>query len=448
MSQTRRAVIAPDALDRLVEALRDRGYRVLGPTVRDGAIVYDDLESADELPIGWTDRQDGGTLPARAARRRGALRLRGRPPLLEALSLSAAGAPLARQPERRRHRRGRGGSRSTRRRSPSSASGRASCTRSRSRTRVFIGGKYVDRDYAARRDGAFLVAVNCFEPGGTCFCTSMGTGPKVAVGLRPGADRAARRRASLPRRGGQRSRRRGARRAAGPRRRRCRPRLRPTASVESAATRMGRTMDTFDIRDLLARNLEHPRWDEVADPLPHLRELHARLPDVLLLRGRGRDRPLRPGGRTLPGLGQLLLRRLLVHPRRQHPPVGALALPAVDDAQARHVVRPVRLVGLRRLRPLHHLVPGRHRHHRGGRGDPRDGGRQCRDSLESVLADVPFLDGLDRRPARRCSPAARATSTSPRAEPLPRGRCGRHLLHRPPRQRRARDLRAGARACA
>ena len=48
--------------------------------------------------------------------------------------------------------------------------------------RVFIGGKYVDRDYAARRDGAFLVAVNCFEPGGTCFCTSMGTGPKVESG--------------------------------------------------------------------------------------------------------------------------------------------------------------------------------------------------------------------------------------------------------------------------
>ena len=37
------------------------------------------------------------------------------------------------------------------------------------------------------------------------------------------------------------------------------------ASVESAAGKMGRTMDTFDIRDLLARNLEHPRWDEVAE---------------------------------------------------------------------------------------------------------------------------------------------------------------------------------------
>src|SRR5581483_4839387 len=48
--------------------------------------------------------------------------------------------------------------------------------------RVFIGGKHIDQDYAARREGAFVVAVNCFEPGGTCFCTSMGTGPRVQAG--------------------------------------------------------------------------------------------------------------------------------------------------------------------------------------------------------------------------------------------------------------------------
>ena len=50
------AVIAPDALELLLAALRRRGYRVVGPTVRDGAIVYADLESAAELPVGWTDR--------------------------------------------------------------------------------------------------------------------------------------------------------------------------------------------------------------------------------------------------------------------------------------------------------------------------------------------------------------------------------------------------------
>jgi ferredoxin len=36
------------------------------------------------------------------------------------------------------------------------------------------------------------------------------------------------------------------------------------AAVSGAEERMGRTLDTTDIRDLLARNLEHERWDDVA----------------------------------------------------------------------------------------------------------------------------------------------------------------------------------------
>jgi hypothetical protein len=48
--------------------------------------------------------------------------------------------------------------------------------------RVLLEGGYVDGDYAARRRDAFVVAVNCFEPGGTCFCVSMGTGPRADAG--------------------------------------------------------------------------------------------------------------------------------------------------------------------------------------------------------------------------------------------------------------------------
>jgi hypothetical protein len=45
----------------LLDSLIKRGYRVLGPTVRDGAIVYDELTSTNDLPVGWTDEQNGGT---------------------------------------------------------------------------------------------------------------------------------------------------------------------------------------------------------------------------------------------------------------------------------------------------------------------------------------------------------------------------------------------------
>jgi len=37
-----------------------RGYQVVGPTARDGAIVYEAMDSVDDLPVGWTDEHDGG----------------------------------------------------------------------------------------------------------------------------------------------------------------------------------------------------------------------------------------------------------------------------------------------------------------------------------------------------------------------------------------------------
>jgi len=51
----------------LVEALRARGYTVVGPTVRDGAIVLAELESADALPYGWgVETAPGGGCDLRA----------------------------------------------------------------------------------------------------------------------------------------------------------------------------------------------------------------------------------------------------------------------------------------------------------------------------------------------------------------------------------------------
>ncbi|MBF6079572.1 hypothetical protein [Nocardia beijingensis] len=40
-------------LDRLVDVLREQGYRVIGPQVRDGALVLDELDSGVRLPAGW-----------------------------------------------------------------------------------------------------------------------------------------------------------------------------------------------------------------------------------------------------------------------------------------------------------------------------------------------------------------------------------------------------------
>ena len=53
-------VIQRDGLQGIISGLAGRGYRVIGPTPRDGAIVYDSIALLDDLPVGWTDHQDAG----------------------------------------------------------------------------------------------------------------------------------------------------------------------------------------------------------------------------------------------------------------------------------------------------------------------------------------------------------------------------------------------------
>jgi sulfhydrogenase subunit beta (sulfur reductase) len=262
VSETTTSVIEPEALDTLLDALRARGFRVLGPTVREGAIVYDDLGSAAELPIGWTDSQDGGRY--RLERRGDGARfgyavgphswkqflLPARLRLWRARRDGEDGFEVEEEPTDD---------------TPLAFVGVRACELHAIdiQDRVFLGGSYADRDYAARREGAFVVAVNCFEPGGTCFCVSMGTGPRAESGydlalteildgehrflVEAGSERGVEVLAELPRRPAVEADVRAA-----------------SAAVEGAAQRMGRQLDATDLHGLLARNLEHPRWDDVA----------------------------------------------------------------------------------------------------------------------------------------------------------------------------------------
>ncbi len=256
------SVIAPEGLDVLVDSLRRMGFRVLGPTLREGAIVYDELESATELPVGWTDAQDAGRY--RLERRDDEARfgyavgphswkqhlLPPRIRLWQARRNGDGGFDVAEEPVDE---------------TPLAFLGVRSCELHAIATqdRVFMGGRFADRDYAARREDTFFVAVNCFEPGGTCFCVSMGTGPKAEAGydlalteildgvhrflVEVGSERGGELLNELPRREAEAA----DLQAAG-------------AAVSGAAARMGRQLDATDLHGLLARNLEHERWDEVA----------------------------------------------------------------------------------------------------------------------------------------------------------------------------------------
>ena len=252
-----------DALDSLFEALKQRDFTLIGPTVQDGAIVYDELSSADQLPIGWTDRQDAGTY--RLERRDDSARFGFavgpnswkkflHPPMLRLWRAKREGNAFEIEEE------------------PEPAVkyafiGVRSCELHAIaiQDRVFLEGKYQDTDYRARREGVFVVAINCGQAGGTCFCVSMNTGPKVTFGFdlaltevlegdrhyflaEAGTELGEEVLAQLSSREASEAEERAAQEV-----------------LERTASQMGRTMDTTNIKELLYQNYDHPRWDKVAD---------------------------------------------------------------------------------------------------------------------------------------------------------------------------------------
>ena len=262
MTTPAHCVVAREHFDRLLDALHEDGYRIVGPTVRDGAIVYDSLSSVADLPIGVTDAQEAGTF--RLARRSDAA-------LFGYVPGPHSWKQFLHVPRRRlwRARRTAEGIQMVGELEPLERLafiGARSCELHAVaiQDKVLGGGPFVDADYAARRQQVFVVAVNCGQAGGTCFCVSMGTGPKVrgdfdlAVTeilddaghrfvIEIGTERGAAIIARVPHEPADAQNREVAERI-----------------VERTAGQMGRTMDNSNVKALLYRNLEHPRWDDVA----------------------------------------------------------------------------------------------------------------------------------------------------------------------------------------
>ncbi len=246
-------------LDRLIDALGIDGRRVIGPTVADGAVVYDDISSGADLPAGWRADQAPGhyrlehrggdrlfdyvvgptawkrfTFPPRVpvsiGRRDGAT-----------VSSEAVAPPTT----------------------PMAFLGVRACELAAIgiQDTVLTAGPAVDPDYAARRADVIIVAVECVTSASTCFCTSMGTGPEVRsgfdlaltelddgfvvrVGSLVGADLAAR----LP---------------LAP----IRPERSAEAAAAVAATRrsIGDPVDTDGLPARLLANLDNQHWAEIAE---------------------------------------------------------------------------------------------------------------------------------------------------------------------------------------
>lgn len=271
MVETR--LIDVDGLQALLDGLGARGFTVIGPTVRAGAIVNAPVSSVDDLPRGWGDEQ-------------GPASYRLRPRDDEAFFGFAAGAQSAKPVffpadellwRGRRTSDGRGfevdadGDAAARQQGggPYALLGVRSCDLSALgiHDTVLAGRRVGDAHYARRRADAFVVAVACSDPGGTCFCASMGTGPRPEAGrgapfdlsltelldgghrfvVEVGSDRGAELLDAIEA---------------------------PTATApdvgaaarvsETASRRMGRRLDTDRLKELLYASVDSPRWDDVA----------------------------------------------------------------------------------------------------------------------------------------------------------------------------------------
>ena len=253
----------PGTLGGLIGLLRDRGYVPLGPTVQDGAIVTDELESADDLPLGVGDRQEAGRyrLEPRSDRARFGYNLGPRswkhwlfPPKLRLFAARRSGRSFAFEREE----------------APPPAYaffGIRPCEIAalEVQDRVFREGSAVDSHYATVREAALIVAVQCGQAAATCFCTSFGTGPRAEQGwdlalteLLADGEHAVLCEAGSPRGEALLAALDGVPGEAA-------DHTRAAAATRKAETDISRRLDPTDLPAVLDAQLEHPRWAEVAD---------------------------------------------------------------------------------------------------------------------------------------------------------------------------------------
>ncbi|MGZ8866833.1 MAG: sulfite reductase subunit A, partial [Thermoanaerobaculia bacterium] len=175
------AVFSLDQLQQLISTLQADGFVVIGPTVRDRTVVYAEISSIGELPAGELDEQKPGSY--RLEKRADAV-LFGHgvgPQSVKSYLFPSAVRLWSARPHK-------GGlDFDPEHEAPPRLAfiGVRPCELAAVaiQDRVFLGGPYIDPIYASRREGMFVVAVNCGRAGGTCFCASMGTGPAATSGF-------------------------------------------------------------------------------------------------------------------------------------------------------------------------------------------------------------------------------------------------------------------------
>ncbi|MHB8066438.1 MAG: 4Fe-4S dicluster domain-containing protein [Desulfobaccales bacterium] len=255
-------VMEPQALQQLLEILGSQGYQVMGPTLRQGSLVYAPLSSIADLPRGWGDAQEGGVFRLRKLK----------DPVFFGYGVGQQSWKQFLFPPRHRVWQARQEENGFQVPRPAEDAGKFAFIGVHAcdleaiavQDKVFLEGPFIDPLYRARREQAFILAVNCGHPCGTGFCVSMGSGPQATTGfdlalteilqgtrhylvVAAGTERGKELIAQVPHH-------------------KALPEEREAAAqlVGQAHRQVKRTLDTSDLKALLYRNYENPRWDQVA----------------------------------------------------------------------------------------------------------------------------------------------------------------------------------------
>ena len=165
----------------LFQALKQLGYRTIGPVLSQGAIQWKEIATPDDLPKGWKDQQEPGSYRLEPDPGQRYFNIVHGPNSLKPLTFTPRETLLILD---RQH-----STFSTKEIqpdiSPTAVIGVRACDLAGLdiQDTIFLNGTYPDPSYQQRRENLFLIAVNCTRAHSTCFCASMGTGPKARQGF-------------------------------------------------------------------------------------------------------------------------------------------------------------------------------------------------------------------------------------------------------------------------
>ena len=252
-------VIQRADLQSLFERLIERGYLPVGPTVQDGAIVYDELSRVEDLPEGWTEQQDAGTYRLKRRKDAAVFGFNNGPQSWKKYLFP----PKVKLWDGERTETGFTVRDAEDSAQPFAFIGVRACDlyAIQIQDKVFIHETHTDPLYAERRKKALIIAVNCGQAARTCFCTSMNAGPKADSGYdlalteivdgdrhyfvaEPGSTEGRSLLAEIPHTDADDQQIDAA-----------------ANCTQRAADQMGRTVDMSDVKELLYRNYDSARWD-------------------------------------------------------------------------------------------------------------------------------------------------------------------------------------------